>query len=109
MTQELKFEQIKDEVKGLIEETLKNNLDVEYIDTEQQQKVNDTIAEINQKLHSTYPGYKFVVCGTSFKKAHAGLNYASGCFWNPAADGSVMGRFENDYLHAFVTVAGIPY
>ena len=59
MTQELKFKQIKDEVKGLIEETLKNNLDVEYVDSEQQQKVNDTIAEINQKLHSTYPGYKF--------------------------------------------------
>ena len=36
MTQELKFEQIKDEVKALIEETLKNNLDIEYIDSEQQ-------------------------------------------------------------------------
>ena len=109
MTQELKFEQIKDEVKGLIEETLKNNLDVEYVDSEQQQKVNDTIAEINQKLHSTYPGYKFVVSGTSFKKGHAGLNYASSCFWNPSSDGSVMGKFENEFQNAFVTVAGVTY
>ena len=109
MAKELKFEDIKEEVRGLVEDSLKGHLDGEYVEGDQQTKMNETINEINQKLHSTYPGYKFIVNGTSFKKAHAGLNYASGCFWNPAADGSVMGRFENDYLHAFVTVAGIPY
>ena len=108
MSQEPKFEDIKEEVKSLIEESLKNHLDAEYIDSEQQQKINETISEINSQLHSKYPGFKFIVCATSFKKAHAGLNYASGCFWNPGADGSVMGRFENDYLHAFATVAGVP-
>ena len=55
MSQEVKFEEIKEEIKTLIEDTLKKNLDVEYIDEEQQQKINDTIKEINQTLHSKYP------------------------------------------------------
>ncbi len=108
MSKELKFEEIKEEIKTLIEDTLKKNLDVEYIDDEQQKKVNDTIKEINQTLHSKYPGFKFIVSGTSFKKGYSGLNYASGCYWDSSHDGSVMGRFENDHLHAFVTVAGVP-
>ena len=48
MSKKPKFEEIKEEVKTLIEDTLKKHLDVEYIDEEQQQKVNDTIKEINQ-------------------------------------------------------------
>ena len=108
MSKKPKFEEIKEEVKTLIEDTLKKHLDVEYIDEEQKQKVNDTIKEINQTLHSKYPRFKFIVSGTSFQKAYAGLNYASGCYWEPSYDGSIMGRFENDYLHSFVTVAGIP-
>ena len=107
MSQEVKFEEIKEEIKTLIEDTLKKNLDVEYIDEEQQQKINDTIKEINQTLHSKYPRIKFIVSGTSFKKSYSGLNYASKSYWEPSKDGSVMGRFENDHLHSFVTVAGI--
>ena len=109
MSKDLKFEDIKEEVRGLVEESLKAHLDGEYVEGDQQTKMNETINEINQKLHSTYPGYKFVVSGTSFKKGHAGLNYASSCFWNPSSDGSVMGKFENEFQNAFVTVSGITY
>ena len=109
MSKDLKFDDIKEEVRGLIEDSLKSHLDGEYVDSEQQQKMNDTLSEINQKLHSTYPGYKFVINGTSFKKGHTGLNYGARTFWNPNADGCVMGKFENEFLNAFVTVCGITY
>ena len=109
MSKDLKFEDIKEEVRGLIEDSLKSHLDGEYVEGDQQTKMNETINEINQKLHSTYPGYKFIVSGTSFKKGHCGLNHAASCFWNPNADGSVMGKYENEFQHAFVTVNGITY
>jgi hypothetical protein len=107
MSKDLKFEDIKEEVRGLTEDILKSHLDGEYVESDQKQKLSETLNEINQKLHQTYPGYKFIVSGTSFKKGQSGLNYASSCFWNPNADGSVMVRYENEFQNAFVTVAGV--
>ena len=109
MSKDIKFEDIKEDVRGLVEDILKSHLDGEYVESDQKQKLSETLNEINQKLHQTYPGYKFVVSGTSFKKGHAGLNYAASCFWNPSSDGSVMGKFENEFQNAFVTVAGVTY
>ena len=109
MSKDLKFEDIKEEVRGLVEDSLKGHLDGEYVEGDQQTKMNETINEINQKLHSDYPGYKFVVTGTTFKKGRSGLNTSSGAFWNVNDDGSIMGKYEDDNQHAFVTVYGVSY
>ena len=107
--EEVKFENVKDDVKNVIEESLSNHLKGDYVEEEQQQKLKDTINEINQKLHSDYPGYKFVVTGTTFKKGRSGLNTSSGAFWNVNDDGSVMGKYEDENQHAFVSVYGVSY
>ena len=49
MSKDLKFEDIKEEVRGLAEDILKSHLDGEYVESDQKQKLSETLNEINQK------------------------------------------------------------
>ena len=108
MTTELKFSDIKDEVQGMMDETLKKNLDEKtYDQKEAQELIKGIVDEIIKNLRTNYKGYNFIVNGTIFQKGDSSLHYTSTCFWNPNTDGSTTARYENDTLHAFVTCFGI--
>ena len=108
MTTELKFQDIKDEVAGMVDDTLKKNLDGKtYDQKEAQTLISGIVDEIVKNLHANYKGYKFIVNGTIFQKGDSSLHYSSTCLWNPNTDGSTTQRYENETLHAFATVFGI--
>ena len=108
MSKELKFSEYKDEVAGMVEETLKKNLDgKEYDQKEAQGLINQVVDDVVKNLHSNHKDLKWVVNGTIFQKGDSSLHYSSACLWNPNTDGSTTQRYENDTLHAFVNVFGI--
>ena len=108
MSKELKFSDIKDEVAGVVEDALKKNFDgKDYDQKEAQSLINATVDDIIKNLHSNHKEFKYVVNGTVFQKGDSSLHYSSTCLWNPNTDGSTTQKYENDTLHAFVTVFGI--
>jgi hypothetical protein len=108
MSKDLKFSDIKDEITGMVEETLKKNLEGKtYDQKEAQSTINQIVDDVIKNLHSNHKEFKFVVNGTLFQKGDSSLHYSSTCLWNPNTDGSTSGKYENDTSHAFVNVFGI--
>ena len=108
MSKDLKFEDLKSEITGMVDETLKKNLDGKNYDQKEAQSIiNQIVDEIIKNLHSNHKEFKFVVNGTVFQKGDSSLHYSSTCLWNPNTDGSTTQKYENDSLHAFVNVFGI--
>ena len=108
MSKDLKFSDHKDEVATMVDETLKKNFDgKEYEQKEVQTALNAAVDEIVKNLHTNHKEFKWVVNGTAFQKGDSSLHYSSACLWNPNTDGSTTQKYENDGLHAFVTVYGM--
>ena len=108
MSQEAKFQDIKEEVASMVDDTLKKNLDEkEYEQKEAQSLLNGIVEEVINYLHDNQKKFKFAVTGTMFQKGDSNLHYCSTCLWNPNTDGSVTQKYENDTLHCFVSVFGI--
>ena len=65
MSKDLKFADIKDEITGMVDETLKKNLDGKNYDQKEAQSIiNQIVDEIIKNLHSNHKEFKFVVNGT---------------------------------------------
>ena len=108
MSKDLKFSDIKDEITGMVEETLKKNLEGKtYDQKEAQSTINQIVDDVIKNLHSNHKELKWIVNGTVFQKGDSSLHYSSTCLWNPNTDGSTSGKYENDTSHAFVNVFGI--
>ena len=67
MSKDLKFSDIKDEITGMVEETLKKNLEGKtYDQKEAQSTINQIVDDVIKNLHSNHKEFKFVVNGTLF-------------------------------------------
>ena len=108
MDSKLKFNLIKEELINIIDDIIKKNLSDKTYDSKYAQIwANNIVDKVIQTLNQKNYGFKFVCCRTIFEKASASLNYSSTCFWNIECDGSLLVKFENDYLHCFINLYGI--
>lgn len=108
MSQEAKFQDIKDEVSSMVDETLKKTLDDKtYEQKEGQQLLNGIVDEIIQNLNANYKGFKFIVTGTMLQNGGSTLHHTSTCLWNPDTDGCISQKYGNESLNCFISVFGI--
>jgi len=99
------MDKMKEELTALINNVIKFFIGEKYIQDEAQRWTNDIteqiIAQISEKK---IKNYKFICSTTIFQKGYCSLNYSSICLWSPTDDKSLTVKFENDYLHCFVTL-----
>ena len=108
MSKDLKFEDLKSEITGMLEDTLKKNLDGKnYDQNDAKSIIKQIVDEVISNLKTNHKEFKFVVNGTIFQKGDSSLHYSCACLWNPNTDGSTSAKYENDTCHAFVNVFGI--
>ena len=102
------MEKMKEELTTLINNTIKFFIGEKYIHDEAQNWANDISEQIILLIsEKRIPNYKFICSITIIQKGNSSLNYSSTCLWSPADDKSFIVKFENDYLHCFVSLAWI--
>ena len=105
---ELQFISIKDELTNMVNGVIFNYLNGKKYDADKAQTwCNNISDEIIKALHQQQRGFKFVCATTIIQKGESSLHFSSTCFWNPAKDGSITVKFENEHMHCFVSLFGI--
>lgn len=105
---DLQFTNIKEELTNTIDGIIKKHLDGKnYNQKEAQAWTNIISDDVIKTLHTQQRGFKFLCNATIFQKGDASLHFSSTCLWNPATDGSITVKYENEHLHCFVCLFGI--
>ena len=105
LDKELKFKLIKEELSIMVDGIIKKHLTNKKYDRENAQIwTNNITDEIIQKLNENKYGLKFVCCGTIIEKGDCSLHYTSTSLSNQNTDGSLLVKFENEYLHCFINL-----
>merc|ERR1719336_1617324 len=93
------------QIKKIVTECLKDKLNDQAYDS---QKAPDWLAKsvqsILQKLLEKDPKFKIVVHGIILQRVGAGLHTTSTCFGDPKDDTSVSVRWDNQSMHAIISV-----
>ena len=101
-----KMKKMKEELTTIINNVIKFFIGEKYIQEEGQRWVNDISEQIvGQISEKKIKNYKFICSTTIMQKGNNSLNYSSTCLWSPEDDKSFIVKFENDYLHCFVSLA----
>ena len=105
---ELKMEQRKEELTKIINNVIKFFIGEKYIQNEGQRWANDISEQIIMQIsEKKIKNYKFICSTTIVQKGYSSLHYSSSCLWIPGDDNTLIVRFENDYLHCFVSLSWI--
>ncbi len=108
MTQELKFQDAKDEVTAKIDPIIKDKLEGKLYDQKAAQTwCNEISDQIIKELHKDQRGFKYICNATIFQKGDASLHFSSTCLWNPNTDGSITVKFETENMHCFVCLFAV--
>jgi dynein light chain Tctex-type 1 len=104
----LQFNSIKDNLNKTCEEVLNRCLEGKVYNKKETQSWTNKIAdEIIKNLNAQKRGFKFICNSTIFQKGDACLNFSSTCLWNPASDGSLTFKWENESMHCFICLFGV--
>ena len=107
-TSELQFAVIKDELRSMIDDIIRQFLnDKDYEKDQAQNWCNCISDEIIKVLNQLKRGFKFVCTCTIFQKGDASMNFSSTCLWKPNQDGSITVKYENNRMHCFVCLFGL--
>ncbi|RKP12702.1 dynein light chain Tctex-type 1, partial [Piptocephalis cylindrospora] len=69
---------------------------------------NGTVVERSLKaLAALRRPYKYIVTCLILQKNDVGLHTSTSCYWDSGTDGCAIYRYDNDTLHAIVTVYGL--
>jgi len=99
------MDKMKEELTTLINNVIKFFIGEKYIKDEGQRWANDISDQIIRQIsEKKIENYKFICSCTIFQKGSNSLNFSSTCLRNPTDDKNLTIRFENDYLHCFVTL-----
>lgn len=108
MSETVQFGLFKDELNKICEQVVTKHLDGRPYSQKDAQAWTNTISdEVIKNLHSLQKGFKFICNGTIFQKGDASLHFSSTCLWNPASDGSITYKWENENMHCFICLFGI--
>ena len=101
-----KFNDIKDEIKDIVENIVIKFLENKKYEKEQAQLWCDNINnEILKILYQQKRGFKFICTTTLFEKGNASFNINS--LFDKIKDGSITFKYEKDKIHCFVCLFGI--
>jgi len=95
------YEQVKTQIVEAINHELKNNV---YQAKKVHEWTSHVVEGVLKNLQASGKPYKYVVTCIIMQKNGAGLHTASTCFWDTKTDGSCSVRWDNDTMHAIVTV-----
>ena len=102
----IKFNEIKNELKDIVEKIVITFLENKIYEKEAAQlwcnNINDEILKI---LHQQKRGFKFICTTTLFEKGNASFSINS--LFDQIYDGSITVKYENDKIHCFVCLFGI--
>jgi len=60
-------------------------------------------------LAASHPGYRFAATTTIVQRGKVGFSTASAAAFDPATDGALTVRYENQSLRCFVSVVGLAF
>lgn len=95
----------QDDVRNLVNDVLQEKLAKKSYDSQQAPDwLANSVQAILQKLLEKDPKFKIVVHGIILQRVGAGLHTTSTCFWDPKDDTSVSVRWDNQSMHAIISV-----
>jgi len=94
-----------EEAKGIIDTAAQSVMSDQAYQPKQVHKWTSMVVEqVLKSLQQASKPFKYVVTCVIMQKNGAGLHTASTCFWDTKTDGSCSVRWENDTMHAIITV-----
>ncbi len=102
--QNFEYEEVK-RVKGIIEASIDPVLGKQIYNAKKVHDWTSAIVEsVLKGLQAANKPFKYVVTCIIMQKNGAGLHTASTCYWDVKTDGSCSVRWDNQTMHAIVTV-----
>jgi len=99
--QSFDYDEVKNLTSNAIDPVLSSNI---YNPKKVHTWTSMVVEAVLKNLQGTNKPYKYVVTCIIMQKNGAGLHTASTCLWDPKTDGNCSVRWENDTMHAIVTV-----
>eukprot|EP00826_Nyctotherus_ovalis_P063482 TRINITY_DN9311_c0_g1_i5.p1 TRINITY_DN9311_c0_g1~~TRINITY_DN9311_c0_g1_i5.p1 ORF type:complete len:111 (-),score=34.61 TRINITY_DN9311_c0_g1_i5:88-420(-) len=102
------FTDIKEDVAGIVNETVERQLKSKaYSPSDVQSWTSDITSEILSRLQLVSANFKYIATCAIMQKCESGLNVSTSCYWSTNTDGDCALKWENESLYCIVNVFSI--